>query len=86
MSVNDFYSAEFANNEATKNKERIYNDKLKTVFQQFINRSVEKGKFSVDIPEMYIDEQIIEFLKDLNYTLDYRRTGMNEYSYKVSWG
>jgi hypothetical protein len=86
MSVNDFYSAEFANNETTKNKERIYNDKLKTIFQQFINRSVEIGKFSVDIPEKYIDEQIIEFLKDLNYNLDYKRTGMNEYSYKVSWG
>lgn len=86
MSVNDFYSAEFANNEATKNKERIYNDKLKSIFQSFINPAVEKGKFSVDIPEMYIDEQIIAFLKDLNYTLDYRRTGMNEYQYKVSWG
>ena len=86
MNVNDFYSAEFANNEATKNKERIYNDKLKTIFQQFINRSVEKGKFSVDIPEMYIDEHYMEklSLKNISEALGIGTTKLCSLAKKLS--
>ena len=52
----EYYSAEFAKNTALKNKENIYNKKLKTIFQSFINPAVEKGLLKVSIPEMYIDE------------------------------
>lgn len=84
----EYYSAEFAKNTALKNKENIYNKKLKTVFQTFINPAVEKGLLNVSIPEMYIDEDklVIKYLEDLGYKTIYDRVGMNQYAYKVSWG
>lgn len=86
--MSEYYSAELAKNTALKNKENIYNKKLKTVFRLFINPAVEKGLLKVSIPDMYIDEDklVIKYLEDLGYKTIYERVGMNKYVYKVIWG
>lgn len=86
--MSEYYSAELAKNTALKNKENIYNKKLKTVFRLFINPAVEKGLLKVSIPDMYIDEDklVIKYLEDLGYQTIYERVGMNKYVYKVIWG
>lgn len=85
MSVQEFYSAQFANNKATNNKTNLLNKILREIFQQYITPAVEKGKFSCDIPDSSLTEDAIVALKELNYNVKLNQTGYNEYDYTISW-
>lgn len=84
MSVQEFYSAQFANNKATNNKTILLNRILKEIFQKYINPAVEKGKFSCNVSDC-ISNDAIEALKELGYNIKSVNVGYNQDEYIIEW-
>ena len=48
-----------------------------------INKAAELGKFSCDVSSL--SDLIKEILESEGYTVHHYQSGINEYSYKISW-
>lgn len=81
----DYYGASFAHEKAQRNLENNTKKNISELFNKYINRAIDCGKFRVSVPDSLINENTSQFLENLGYNIKRINSGPNEISYEIVW-
>jgi hypothetical protein len=81
-----YFSANVAKEKTNEILENIMNKKLSRIFSMYIVPSIDKGLYYANVPESEINDDIMSYLRDLNYDVEQTEVISNkEYLYLIKW-